>query len=157
MLNSWGLGCLPGIVDFSVMKKPLFFLIVALTLCGQPARGQDNVQFLNVTANCMPISYALADAPVITFANDQMIIKTASGTVTNPLSNVQKWTFSVKNVMVHDVNDDGRIDINDAFCITNYLVGKPNPKFVREAADVDGDGKVSIVDATRIINLITGK
>ena len=126
-------------------------------LDGLQAYGQDNVQFLNVTANSMPVSYGLADAPIITFVNDQMIIKTASGTVTNPLSNVQKWTFSAKNVMVHDVNDDGRIDINDAFCITNYLVGKPNPKFIREAADVDGDGEVSIVDATRIIDLVTGK
>ena len=126
-------------------------------LNGLQAYGQDNVQFLNVTANSMPVSYGLADAPIITFVNDQMIIKTASGTVTNPLSNVQKWTFSAMNVMVHDVNDDGRIDINDAFCITNYLVGKPNPKFIREAADVDGDGEVSIVDATRIIDLVTGK
>ena len=139
------------------MKKTLSFLIVALMLNGLQAYGQDNVQFLNVTANSMPVSYGLADAPIITFVNDQMIIKTASGTVTNPLSNVQKWTFSAKNVMVHDVNDDGRIDINDAFCITNYLVGKPNPKFIREAADVDGDGEVSIVDATRIIDLVTGK
>ena len=142
---------------FSVMKKTLSFLTVALMLDGLQAYGQDNVQFLNVTANSMPVSYGLADAPIITFVNDQMIIKTASGTVTNPLSNVQKWTFSAKNVMVHDVNDDGRIDINDAFCITNYLVGKPNPKFIREAADVDGDGEVSIVDATRIIDLVTGK
>ena len=139
------------------MKKTLSFLTVALMLDGLQAYGQDNVQFLNVTANSMPVSYGLADAPIITFVNDQMIIKTASGTVTNPLSNVQKWTFSAKNVMVHDVNDDGRIDINDAFCITNYLVGKPNPKFIREAADVDGDGEVSIVDATRIIDLVTGK
>lgn len=139
------------------MKKTLFFLTVALMLDGLQAYGQNNVQFLNVTANSMPVSYSLADAPIITFVNDQMIIKTASGTVTNPLSNVQKWTFSVRNVMVHDVNDDGRIDINDAFCIINYLVGKPNPKFVREAADVDGDGEVSITDATRIINLVTGQ
>ena len=157
MLNSWGLGGLPGKSIFSVMKKTLSFLIVALMLNGLQAYGQDNVQFLNVTANSMPVSYGLADAPIITFVNDQMIIKTASGTVTNPLSNVQKWTFSAMNVMVHDVNDDGRIDINDAFCITNYLVGKPNPKFIREAADVDGDGEVSIVDATRIIDLVTGK
>lgn len=157
MLNSWGLGGLPGKSIFSVMKKTLSFLTVALMLNGLQAYGQDNVQFLNVTANSMPVSYGLADAPIITFVNDQMIIKTASGTVTNPLSNVQKWTFSAKNVMVHDVNDDGRIDINDAFCITNYLVGKPNPKFIREAADVDGDGEVSIVDATRIIDLVTGK
>lgn len=157
MLNSWVLEGLPGMSIFSVMKKTLSFLTVALMLDGLQAYGQDNVQFLNVTANSMPVSYGLADAPIITFVNDQMIIKTASGTVTNPLSNVQKWTFSAKNVMVHDVNDDGRIDINDAFCITNYLVGKPNPKFIREAADVDGDGEVSIVDATRIIDLVTGK
>jgi len=157
MLNGQGLGCLPGTVEFSDMKKLLFFLTLSLLLHGQLARGQDDVQFLNVTLNQSTVSFALADAPVITFAGDKMIVQTTNGTVSNPLSDVKEWTFSVANVMIHDVNADGRIDINDAFCINNFILGKPNLKFVREAADVDGDGAVTITDVTRIINLITGK
>ena len=151
-----GSGCLPDAVDFSVMKRLFFFLTLTLLLHGQHARGQDDVQFLNVTSDHSPVSYSLADAPTITFDNDQMVIQTTSGTVTTPLQNVQKWTFSVANVMVHDVNTDGKIDISDAFFINNFILGKPNPQFESEAADVDGDGAVTIIDVTRIIYLVTG-
>lgn len=139
------------------MKKILPFLAATFLLSVPRAYGQNDVQFLNVTADHLPVSFDLADAPVITFVNDEMILKTAKQTVTNRLADVQKWTFSAVNVMVHDVNDDGRIDINDAFCIANYVLRKPNPVFIREAADVNGDGTVDISDATRIINLIAGK
>ena len=56
-----------------------------------------------------------------------------------------------------DVNGDGEVDIADAVCIVNYVVGKPNAAFIEAAADVDGDGVVDIADAVRIVNLVVGK
>ena len=56
-----------------------------------------------------------------------------------------------------DVNGDGDIDIADAVCIVNYVVGKPNAAFIEAAADVDGDGVVDIADAVRIVNFVVGK
>ena len=56
-----------------------------------------------------------------------------------------------------DVNGDGDIDIADAVCIVNYVVGKQNAAFIEAAADVDGDGVVDIADAVRIVNLVVGK
>jgi hypothetical protein len=56
-----------------------------------------------------------------------------------------------------DVNGDGDVDIADAVCIVNHVVGKPNVAFFEDAADVNGDGDVDIADAVRIINLVVGK
>ena len=56
-----------------------------------------------------------------------------------------------------DVNGDGEVDIADAVCIVNHIVGKATPVFVEAAADVNNDGAVDIADAVRVVNLIVGK
>jgi hypothetical protein len=61
------------------------------------------------------------------------------------------------NFIKGDVNDDGEVDIADAVCVVNYVVGKPTPAFNAAAADANGDGAVDIADAVRIINLVVGK
>ena len=66
-------------------------------------------------------------------------------------------TFTAKALVLGDVNGDGDVDIADAVCIVNYVVGKPNAAFIEAAADVDGDGVVDIADAVRIVNLVVGK
>lgn len=56
-----------------------------------------------------------------------------------------------------DVNDDGDVDIADAVCIVNYIVGKQNATFIEDAADANGDGEIDIADAVHIVNLVVGK
>ena len=56
-----------------------------------------------------------------------------------------------------DVNGDGDVDIADAVCIVNHIVGKPNATFFEDAADVNNDGDIDIADAVHIVNLIVGK
>lgn len=56
-----------------------------------------------------------------------------------------------------DVNNDGDVDIADAVCIVNRVVGKATPSFVVQAADANNDGEVDIADAVRIVNLVVGK
>lgn len=56
-----------------------------------------------------------------------------------------------------DVNTDGVVDIADAVCIVNYVVGKPNTTFIEAAADANSDGDVDIADAVRIVNFVVGK
>jgi hypothetical protein len=56
-----------------------------------------------------------------------------------------------------DVNGDGDVDIADAVCVVNYVVGKPTTNFVAKAADVNGDGDIDIADAVRIVNFVVGK
>jgi len=56
-----------------------------------------------------------------------------------------------------DVNGDGDVDIADAVCIVNYVVGKPNTTFIEAAADANGDGDIDIADAVHIVNYVVGK
>lgn len=61
-----------------------------------------------------------------------------------------------KAFVAGDVNDDGVVDIADAVCIVNYIVGKPNAVFFESAADVNNDDKIDIADAVRIVNYVLG-
>ena len=63
----------------------------------------------------------------------------------------------VETYSLGDVNGDGTVDIADAVCIVNHIVGKPTPVFIDAVADVNNDGAVDIADAVRIVNLIVGK
>ena len=56
-----------------------------------------------------------------------------------------------------DVNGDGDVDIADAVCIVNHVVGKPNTSFNEDAADANGDGDIDIADAVHIVNYVVGK
>ena len=53
-----------------------------------------------------------------------------------------------------DANGDGKVDIADALCIVNFVVGNPSPDFNQAAADVDGDGEITIADAVGVMNII---
>lgn len=66
-------------------------------------------------------------------------------------------SFSPQSIMLGDVNDDGDVDIADAVCVVNYIVGKVRPVFIEAAADVNHDGDIDIADAVHIVNLIVGK
>ena len=59
--------------------------------------------------------------------------------------------FDAKKI---DANGDGKMDINDAICIVNYLMGNPPAGFNAAAADVNGDGQVTIADAVIVVNII---
>ena len=56
-----------------------------------------------------------------------------------------------------DANGDNSVDIADAVCIVNHVVGKATPAFVATAANANADGAVDIADAVRIVNLVVGK
>ena len=53
-----------------------------------------------------------------------------------------------------DANGDGKVDINDALCIVNYVLNNPLANFNVTAADVDGDGEITITDAVDVVNAI---
>ena len=66
--------------------------------------------------------------------------------------------LKIENVITGDVNGNGIVDIGDAVCIINHIVGKPNAVFVERAADVNGNGTYGeIGDAVSVVNIIVGK
>ena len=60
--------------------------------------------------------------------------------------------LTVKSYVPGDVDNSGDININDAVCIVNYILNKPNANFIPEAADLDGSGDININDAVVLIN-----
>ena len=63
----------------------------------------------------------------------------------------------IEDYLKGDANGDGSVDIADAVCIVNHIVGKATPAYMEAAADANGDSVVDIADAVRIVNLIVGK
>ena len=51
-----------------------------------------------------------------------------------------------------DVNDDGKVNIQDVTELINYLLSGNTTPINRTNADVDGDGAVNITDVTTLIN-----
>lgn len=90
----------------------------------------------------------------IKILNAKYSIASGSASVNMP-ETISKLT--INQYKKGDVNNDGNVDIADAVCIVNHVVGIATPSFVAQAADANGDGSVDISDAVRIINLIVGK
>lgn len=65
-----------------------------------------------------------------------------------------KSQFSVLEVLMGDVNNDGKVSIFDAVQIVNYILGNNPSPFVFFAADVDRNGKITIFDAVSTVNII---
>ena len=91
-----------------------------------------------------------------------------TGTVKNIEFNTkdnQKLTFNDESfsvnirssVAIGDVNGDGEVNVGDAVCIVNYVMGKPNSTFTLAAADANNDGVVNMADAIYIVNFVVGK
>lgn len=56
-----------------------------------------------------------------------------------------------------DVDGDGDINITDALCIIDFVLGKQLVNFLYQNGDMDGNGTVDVTDALRIIDIILGK
>ena len=80
----------------------------------------------------------------------------SSGATSVAMENVTSL-LTVESYIKGDANGDSMVDIADAVCIVNHIVGKATPSFIEAAADANGDGVVDIADAVRIVNLIVGK
>ena len=67
------------------------------------------------------------------------------------------YSYFLAGLHLGDANGDGSVDIADAVCIVNHVVGKPNTTFIEAAADANGDGDIDIADAVHIVNYVVGK
>lgn len=66
-------------------------------------------------------------------------------------------TFTEDKIVMGDANGDGKVSIGDVVTTVNYVLEKPVPNFVYEAANVDGDSKVDMADVVQIVNIVLGK
>ena len=70
--------------------------------------------------------------------------------VMEPMTLYAKW---VEEMKLGDVDDNGKINADDALAILKKLAKLDVPKYVESAADVDGNGKVNADDALLILKV----
>lgn len=74
------------------------------------------------------------------------------------IENVSGIELEVTNVLIGDVNRDGRVNILDATVIKRCLAGWNDYQYARERpeADIDQNGKLNILDATIFARYLAG-
>ena len=60
----------------------------------------------------------------------------------------------VEDFLIGDVNMDGRVNVTDAMCVINNILGHEMSVFNKKAADVYVDGRINVTDVMGIINII---
>ena len=63
--------------------------------------------------------------------------------------NLTDGTFNIKAVLLGDVDDDGKVTVNDALWIAEYSIELVETGFVEEAAYVDTNETIDVNDAVR--------
>lgn len=127
------------------------YSFAVLSLQSKEVKGNDGAILtlkLNVADNVEAGEYA------VKIQNAKYSLTSGSTSVTLP--DVTSL-LTIEEYAKGDANGDGMVDIADAVCIVNHVVGKDAPSFVEAAADANGDGVVDIADAVRIVNLVVGK
>lgn len=84
--------------------------------------------------------------------NDSNNVSRAAGNpVIEPVSRPESNTAEV---LLGDVNGDGKVTLTDVSVLKNYLTGQHVSKFNERNADMNGDGNVSITDLSLLKNSI---
>ncbi len=74
--------------------------------------------------------------------------------------NADELTFKLERIVPAptllrgDVNDDGRVNIDDVTTLIDYLLGSQVQPFSSENADLDSNGNIGIDDVTTLIDLL---
>lgn len=124
--------------------------IVMVSFGGYAFDGTEG-EILRVKVN-VPDNMAEGDYPLI------MKTETMAST-SNETADVAyvKSALTVSSYTPGDVNLDGIINVSDATCIINHIIGKTPEVFNQQAADVNADGIINVADASMVINYILGK
>lgn len=119
--------------------------VTGLSMESTPFTG-NNGSIINVV---LQIDESVADGEYEIQAKN-IILSDVTGVAHKPTT--ASCMLTVKSYILGDVDGSEDININDAVCIVNYILNKPNVKFIIEAADLDGSGDININDAVVLIN-----
>lgn len=87
------------------MKRKLLFIAVLLLAVVVPrqARASDDVQYITIKTPTQTVTVALADHPVITYANDQLVITTEEKQVEVPVAEIMDYNFTEEPSAIRNI------------------------------------------------------
>jgi hypothetical protein len=75
-----------------------------------------------------------------------------------PGSETPGYLTEKPDILLGDVNGDGKVTIADVTALVNIILGKDTTgQYNHAAADVNQDNQITIADVTALVNIILGK
>ncbi len=90
------------------------------------------------------------ERPIAIYPN--MVVK--ANAIRDDLDDSDVATFVYNVTPMGDVNGDTYVNTTDINEVVNYIMNRPNGKFIKAAADMNGDGVIDAVDIVHINNII---
>lgn len=87
------------------MKKSILVRVVMTMVLWMATMTADaaNVQYLTIVVNGKAVSFSLAEHPVITYANNTLVVKTATEEVEIPVASISGYEFEEEPSAVRDL------------------------------------------------------
>lgn len=128
-------------------------------------KGNGKYKFLLYSSSNTPLKGNSGDLITFTLNCDKNV---AEGTYQAKVSSIvmadknekaiypNDFTFdiTVMDVLLGDVNDDGKINGLDIVKIVGYIMGSPTQPFIEAAADLNGDGTINGLDLVKEVSLV---
>lgn len=135
------------------MRRKLLFLVALLLSIVIPrqTRASDDVQYIIIKTPTQTVAVPLAEHPVITYANDQLVITTAEKQVEVPVAEIAGYTFteevptSIRDVKVNAQHKQGMMAFNHLQAGTHVALFNAKGEQVRTStAQADGTAVVDM-------------
>ncbi len=70
------------------------------------------------------------------------------------ITDLTSFVVLPRDFLLGDVNRDGTVNVTDAVCILNYILGNTPSNFFFKAADINKDAIINITDVVGVMNII---
>ena len=145
------------------MRRKLLFLVALLLAIVVPrqARASDNVQYIVIKTATETVAVALADNPVITYANDQLVIKTTERQVEVAVAEITGYNFTddepsaIRNIEVSRLHKQGMVVFDNLKVGTAVTLYRAKGELMTTTtANADGTAVIDMHELTKGIYIV---
>lgn len=123
------------------MKKILIAFVVLMMMAPMALFSQNNVMIAHLK-NGLVAEFLFKYEPVITFTDTDIVLTTTMGSITYPLANLTKFTFSKKDLPTTEVEEIEEDVRKVTFSIDEYTINIDGAKADEAVHVIATDGKV---------------
>ena len=123
------------------MKKLLVAFVVLMMMAPMALFSQNNMMIVHLK-NGLVAEFLFKYEPVITFTDTDIVLTTSMGSITYPLANLTKFTFSKKDLPTTEVEEIEEDVRKVTFSIDEYTINIDGAKADEAVYVIASDGKV---------------